>query len=54
MTKEIEISITDLRRTGGDTIENMRHHKERVITANCAKSVAAIISIEDLVILKSV
>jgi prevent-host-death family protein len=53
MPKEVEIPFTALRRAGADTIENVRHQKERVIITNYGKPVAAIVSIEDLELIKS-
>ena len=54
MIKEIEIPFTSLRRTGADTIENVRHQKERVIITNYGKPVAAIVSLEDLELIKNI
>lgn len=53
MTREVEISFTALRRAGAETIENVRHHKERVIISNYGRPVTAIISLEDLELLKN-
>ena len=53
MIKETEIPFTLLRRTGADTIENVRHQKERVIITNYGKPVAAIVSLKDLELIKT-
>ena len=47
------MTFTALRLAGADIIDSVRHNKEWVILTNYGKPVAAIVSLEDLAILKS-
>jgi prevent-host-death family protein len=52
--KETSMSFTTLRRSGADVIDRVRLTRERVLITNYGKPVAAMVSMEDLEILRKV